>query len=200
MTETLAGTERARPTAVPKPRVRYTYEDYRRTPDDERFELLDGELIVVPAPRVDHQRIVLRLASLLDAFVEERRLGVVLLAPCDVVLSDTDVVQPDVLFVAAERAHIIVPENVRGAPDLVVEVLSPSSAKRDRIEKPALYAKHAVREYWHVDVGAGTLTVLRLADTRFEIDGVYGKGRTVTSPSLPGLRFTLDRVFRSPRY
>ncbi len=91
----------------------------------------------------------------------------------------------------------IVPENVRGAPDLVVEVLSPSSAKRDRIEKRALCAKHAVREYWQVDPVAGTLTVLRLADTHFETDGVYGKGRTVTSPRLPGLRFPVDRGFGS---
>ena len=147
---------------------------YRRTSDDERFRR---------APRVDHQRVVLELATLLHAFVEERRLGVVLPGPCDVVLSDTDVVQPDVLFVAAERAHTIVPENVRGAPDLVVEVLSPSSAKRDRTAKRALYAKHAVREYWQVDPRAETLTVLRLAGADFETDGVYGKGRTVTSPS-----------------
>lgn len=194
MTDSIAGTERAGPTTVPKPGIRYTYEDYRRTSDDERFELLDGELIEVPAPRVDHQRIVLELATLLHTFVEERRLGVVLPAPCDVVLSDTDVVQPDLLFVAAERAHIIVPENVRGAPDLVVEVLSPSSAKRDRTQKRALYAKHAVREYWQVDPGAGTVTVLRLAGADFEIDGVYGRGRTVTSPSLPGLHFNLDQV------
>ena len=197
MTDSLAGTERAGVTVVSRPGVRYTYEDYRRTSDDERFELLDGELIVVPAPRVDHQRVVLELATLLHAFVEERRLGVVLPAPCDVVLSDTDVVQPDVLFVAAERAHIIVPENVRGAPDLVVEVLSPSSAKRDRTAKRALYAKHAVRECWQVDPRAETLTVLRLAGADFETDEVYGKGRTVTSPSLPSLRFPLDRVFRS---
>ena len=183
--------------AVPKLGVRYTYLDYLRTSDDDRFELLDGELIMVPAPRVDHQRVVLKLASLLDAFVEDRGLGVVLPAPCDVVLSDTDVVQPDLLFVAAERAHIIAPENVRGAPDLVVEVLSPSTAERDRTLKRALYAKHRVSEYWQVDPGARTVTVLRLAGADFEIDGVYGNGETATSPSLPGLRVGVDRVLGS---
>ena len=81
--------------AVPALHRKRTYEDYRRTPDDERYELLDGELIRVPTPRVDHQRVVVKLASLLHEFVWERGLGEVLLAPCDVVLSDTDVVQPD---------------------------------------------------------------------------------------------------------
>ena len=183
--------------AVPQIDVKHTYEDYRRTPDDERFELLNGELVVVPAPRTDHQRVVIELATRLHRFVEDRGLGVVLPAPCDVVLSDADVVQPDLLFVATERAHIILPENVRGAPDLVVEVLSPSTAERDRTLKRTLFAKHGVREYWQVDPGARTVTVLRLAGADFEVDGVYGKGETVASPSLTGLDVPLDRLFGS---
>ena len=171
------------------------YEDYRRTPDDERYELLDGELIMVPAPRVDHQRVVLRLASVLHAFVEERGLGEVLAAPCDVVLSDTDVVQPDVLFVSRERAHVVVPENVRGAPDLVVEVFSPSTGERDRTVKRALYARHGVREYWQVDTQARTVTVLRSSGADFETEAVYRGDRTARSAVLDGFGVGLERIF-----
>lgn len=172
-----------------------TYEDYRRTPDDERYELLDGELIMVPAPRVDHQLVIIELASLMHAFVKERGLGVVLAAPCDVVLSDTDVVQPDVLFVSRERAHVIVPENVRGAPDLVVEVLSPSTGERDRTVKRALYARHGVREYWQIDPLARTVTVLRSPGADFETADVYRGDRFAKSAVLDGFGVALERLF-----
>lgn len=181
--------------AVPALHRKRTYEDYRRTQDDERYELLDGELIRVPAPRMDHQLVVLRLASRLHEFVEERGLGVVLIAPCDVVLSDTDVVQPDVLFVSRERAHVIVPENVRGAPDLVVEVLSPSSGERDRTVKRALYARHGVREYWQVDPQARTVTVLRAPGADFQTADVYRGDRFAKSAVLDGFGVALERLF-----
>lgn len=181
--------------AIPALHRKRTYEDYRRTPDDERYELLDGELIMVPAPRVDHQLVVLRLAGLLQAFVEERGLGVVLAAPCDVVLSDTDVVQPDVLFVSRERAHLIVAENVRGAPDLVVEVLSPSTGERDRTVKRALYARHGVREYWQVDTPARTVTVLRAAGADFRTADVYRGDQVARSAVLDGFGVGLERLF-----
>lgn len=180
---------------VPTLRRKCGYEDYRRTPDDERYELLDGELIMVPAPRVDHQRVVLRLASALHAFVEERGLGEVLVAPCDVVLSDTDVVQPDVLFVSRERAHVVVPENVRGAPDLVVEVFSPSTGERDRTVKRALYARHGVREYWQVDAQARTVTVLRSSGAGFETEDVCRGDQTARSAVLDGFGVGLERIF-----
>ena len=181
--------------AVPALHRKRTYEDYRRTPDDERYELLDGELIMVPAPRVDHQRVVVRLTILLQTFVEERGLGEVLVAPCDVVLSDTDVVQPDVLFVSRERAHVIVPENLRGAPDLVVEVLSPSTGERDRTVKRALYARHGVREYWQVDPQARTVTVLRAPGADFESADVYRGDRVARSTVLDGFGVELERIF-----
>ena len=128
----------------PNPAVKFTYEDYQHTPEDKRYELLDGELIMVPAPNLEHQRIGIRLGALLHGFVQERGLGEVFHAPCDVVLSNTDVVQPDLLFVSNERAHLLLGgANVLGAPDLVVEILSPSTAGRDRTLKRA-----PVRQVW----------------------------------------------------
>ncbi len=180
----------------PNPAVKFTYEDYQHTPEDKRYELLDGELIVVPAPNLEHQRIDARLGVLLYTFVEQRGLGEVFFASCDVVLSNTDVVQPDLLFVSNERAHLLLGgDNVLGAPDLVVEILSPSTAGRDRTLKRALYAKHGVKEYWLVDPDARTVTVLRLGGNAFEVVAIYGEGQTMTSPTLTGFAVDLNAIF-----
>ena len=102
----------------PTPTVKFTYQDYQHTPDDQRYELLDGELIMVPAPNLGHQQISISLGARLYTFVQKQDLGKVFHAPCDVVLSNTDVVQPDLLFVSHERAHLLLGgANVLGAPD-----------------------------------------------------------------------------------
>ena len=176
--------------------LKFTYEDYQHTPEDKRYELLDGELIMVPAPNLEHQRIGAKLGTRLYTFVEERSLGEVFFAPCDVVLSNTDVVQPDLLFVSNERAHLLLGgDNVRGAPDLVVEVLSPSTAGRDRTLKRALYVKHGVKEYWLVDPDARTVPVLRLGEGAFEVEAIYGEGQTMTSSTLTGFSVGLNEIF-----
>lgn len=181
---------------IPNPAIKFTYDDYRNTPDDSRYELLDGELVMAPAPSLRHQRIDTRLSSSLHTFVKERRLGEVFCPPCDVMLSDTDVVQPDLIFVSRERGGILLEgDAVRGAPDLVVEILSPSTAARDRTLKRVLYARHGVREYWLVDPDAETITVLVLSTDGFEVEAVYGKGQTLTSPTLRGFAVSLDEVF-----
>ena len=177
------------------PRIKFTYADYRNTPEDERYELIDGELIMASAPRIIHQRTERKLVTPLDTFVEQNGLGEIFYAPTDVVLSDTDVVQPDILFVSNERAHIITEDNIRGAPNLVIEILSPSTAERDRTLKRALYAKHGVQEYWQVDTDARTIAVLTLAENGFELAEVYGEGQTLASPLLPGFALDLDLVF-----
>ncbi len=176
--------------------VKFTYEDYRHTPEDQRYELLDGELIMAPAPNLGHQRIDAKLGWRLAQFVEERDLGEVFSAPCDVVLSNMDVVQPDLLFVSTERAHLLLGgDSVLGAPDLVVEILSPSTAGRDRTLKRNLYAKHGVKEYWLVDPDTRTVSVLRLGDSAFEVESIYGEGQTMTSPSLVGFTADLNEIF-----
>ena len=139
--------------------TKLTYADYLKTSDDERYELLNGELVMPPAPLTGHQMISMALASRLYLYVDEKGLGTVVAAPIDVVLSDTDVVQPDVLFVSSQRSQIVTRENVRGAPDLVVEILSPATEERDRTVKLGLYAQHGVIEYWMVDPDAKTVSV-----------------------------------------
>ena len=179
-----------------KPVVKFTYEDYRNTPADKRYELLEGELVMAPAPRIPHQRVAIELGTRLHTFVKDRGLGQVLSAPSDVLLSNTDVVQPDLLFVSRERSDLLLGgDNVRGAPDLVIEILSPSTSGLDRTLKRRLYAKYGVREYWLVDPNAKTVAVLLMGEDDFAVVGTYGEGQIVTSPTLEGFTFNLDEIF-----
>ena len=181
--------------AIPNPIVKFTYQDYLNTSEDKRYELLDGDLVTIATPGELHQSVSAQLGWRLVQFASENNSGRVYHAPFDVVLSDTDVVQPDLLFISNERDHIITPENIQGAPDLVVEVLSPSTATRDRTFKRTLYARHGVKEYWMVDTTAIDVTVLLLGNRGFEVADVYGGSEALTSPLLPGFRFNLDDIF-----
>ena len=178
-----------------KRRIKLTYEDYRNTPDDKRYELLDGELILAPAPRTTHQRTLLELTLYVARHVKDHDLGEVFAAPTDVFLTDTDVAQPDLSFISKERLDIITELNIQGAPDLVVEVLSPSTARRDRGYKRSLYARHGVREYWMAGVESATITVLVLGGDGFEVFGTFGEGERFASPTLGGLEVDIDVVF-----
>lgn len=181
--------------AIPNPLVKFTYEDYLNTPEDKRYELLDGNLVALSSPEEFHQRVSILLGSKLVQVAVENRLGKVYHAPFDVVLSNTDVVQPDLIFVSNERADIITPENIQGAPDLVVEILSPSTAARDKTFKRSLYAKHGITEYWMVDLTEKTITILRHGERGFEVIEIYGEGEILTSPTLQGFTLNLDDIF-----
>ena len=114
----------------------YTYEDFLKLPDDDkRYEIIDGELYVSPAPNIRHQSSSITLSSQLFGHVRNRRLGRVFAAPTDVVLADDAIVEPDILFVSRAQRAIITSQNIRGAPDLVVEIISPSSTKTDQETK-----------------------------------------------------------------
>ena len=117
------------------------------------------------------------------------------IAPFDIVFSNHDVVQPDVLFVSNDRLDIITPDNIQGAPDLVIEVLSPSTAHRDRTFKRSLYARHGVPEFWLVDTDAHTIEVLLLGSNGYDEVATYGAGQTLTSPTLTGFNLSTDDVF-----
>ena len=175
--------------------TRLTYQDYLNIDGDERYELIDGELIMVGAPNEAHQTASVFLVSRMFMFADDRELGKVLHAPFDVILSDTDVVQPDILFVSNERAHIRTPANIRGAPDLVVEILSPSSASRDWSDKLNLYSKHGVKEYWIVDPANRVVWLMLLRGGALEIAGRYGMGDTVSSTVLAGFSVKVDDIF-----
>ena len=181
-----------------QPVAKLTYEDYRTTPADERYELLDGDLIMVPAPNLAHQKVQRRLGQRLSQFIDDRALGEFFFAPCDVVLADTDVVQPDLLFVSRDREHLLRGgDNVRGAPDLVVEILSPATAERDRGCKRVLYERHGVAEYWLVDPAEGTVSIHRQRGGALTLTRTFGRGETLRSPLLAGLNIDLDDVFSS---
>ncbi len=172
--------------------ARLTYQDYLNTPDDERYELLNGELILVASPNMDHQDVVTNLGTHVSVFVREGDLGRLYFAPTDAILSDSEVVQPDLLFISKEREHIRTPANIQGAPDLIVEILSPSSARRDWGYKRELYAKHEVKEYWIVDPTNRVVFVMLLNDGVLDLEATYGEGDTVTSSTLEG--FIVDVV------
>ena len=150
---------------------------------------------MVLAPRTAHQRTSRDILIPINTFVAENDLGEVFIAPCDVVLSDTDVVQPDLLFVSKERSHIINEDNICGAPDLVIEVLSPSTAQRDRTLKRTLYALHGVPEYWQADTDAKIAMVLTLDNGEYKVAGIYGEGQTLVSPLLQGFTLEIDKIF-----
>ena len=175
--------------------TKLTYADYLETSDDERYELLNGELIEYPSPKEIHQSVSGNLYLKLGTFVRERSLGKVYFAPFDVVLSDTDVVQPDLLFVSNARADIITPDNIQGSPDMVVEILSPATAERDRTLKLDLYARHGVKEYWIVDPDAKTIAVLLRGEGGFEVSSILGEGQTLRSSSLEGFSVEVEEVF-----
>ena len=176
--------------------IKFTYEDYCNAPEDKRYELHDGDLVVVPAPKEQHQDVVGLIFIALSLFVREGKLGRVYIAPFDILFSNTDVVQPDVIFVSTERLGIITPDNIQGAPDLVIEVLSPSTAHRDRTFKRALYARHGVGEFWMVDTDARTIEVLLLGAEDYETVGVFGAGQTLTSPTLTDFILNIDDLFQ----
>jgi Uma2 family endonuclease len=189
---------------VPRPSghgVKLTYDDFVLFPDDgKRHELIDGEHYVTPSPNTRHQRIVANLTGSLWSFLKETRIGEVFGAPLDVVFSDFDVVEPDVLFVSKERHAVLTAQNVRGAPDLVVEVGSPGTRRRDELTKHRLYERFGVAEYWVVGPEVDTIKVYRLAEGRYSraSELALAAGDVLTSPVLPGLTLPLSTIFSEP--
>ncbi len=177
----------------------FTYEDYRRLPEDGyRYEILDGELVREPAPRPLHQIVVKNLLLLLDGAASRESLGIVLCAPLDVILSDENLVQPDIVFIPRGRWATITDENVRGAPTLVVEVLSPSSRNRDRVRKLRIYERFGVQEYWIVDPEKRCVERMVLTDQGYGAPSVLFAGDVLTTPLLPELAIDIRQVFQNP--
>ena len=176
-------------------RTRYTYDDYAKTPDDVRYQLIDGELILSPSPTFYHQRISAAMSGELRAWTVSNRSGEVVCAPMDVYFTETDTVQPDILFISTERMHIVEDRYVRGAPDLVVEILSPSTSGLDLGTKMELYALHGVPHYWIIDPDTGTMRTLRLEAGEYAEVASFTENDVLTSDAFPGLRIDLREVF-----
>ncbi len=174
-------------TMNPEP-IRLTYADYCALPEDgRRYEILDGDLDMSPAPLTTPQRVSRNLSNVLVDEVHAKGLGEILTAPYDVVLGEHCVVQPDIIFVANENARIITPKNIQGSPDLLIEVLSPTSIERDTRDKRNIYARCGVKHYWMVDPAARTVTELALVEKAYAVVKVTG-GQEAFRPALfPGL-------------
>ena len=145
---------------------RWSYDEFARLPSDDgkRYEIIDGELYVTPAPRTPHQLGLVRLGSRLHGFVEQHELGWVIPGPVDVLFAEGDYLEPDLVFVRKERRGIISDRGIEGPPDLVVEVLSPSTEARDRGIKRERYMLYGVPEYWVVDLDAKRIEVHRFLE------------------------------------
>jgi len=157
-------------------------------------ELWDGELVMSPARSFLHQEIVARLYKALDAWVTRHRLGKTGIAPLDMVLTSRRATQPDLVFIANARLGIV-KERLMGAADLVVEVLSPGTRRRDRIDKRDLYEQHGVREYWLVDPEARTVEVLSLLAGTYQLAGRWHPGEQAESKILKGFKVSVSSLF-----
>jgi Uma2 family endonuclease len=176
--------------------LRLSYEDYCAVPTDgRRYQLIEGELFVGPAPTSRHQRISRNLEFILHGHVSARGLGEVFDAPIDVILDRETVVQPDLLFVSSARAAIISERGVEAAPDLVVEILSPSTEALDRGPKRQLYARYGVVHYWIVDPEARSLTEYVLQSGQYALRATHPAAQTCTTAVFPDLSINLPVVF-----
>ena len=155
------------PMHIPEGKIILTYEDYVLLPTDRnRYEILEGELTVTPAPSTKHQTASGNLFVLLAHYIKERDLGKLFHAPIELILESTSVLQPDLLFVTKARQHIITERAIEGVPDLVIEILSPGTSRTDRVTKAQIYARYGVPAYWIVDPEQEVIEIYLL-----EIDG-----------------------------
>lgn len=183
-------------TQPPAGKIILNYDDYLNLPDDgNRYEILEGVLYVTPSPTTKHQRISRNLEFLLFDFVRKHELGEIFYAPLDVIFSHISIAQPDLIFVSKEREDILTEKNIRGAPDLVVEILSPSTAERDRFLKAQLYARYGVDYYWVLNPETKTMEEYRREGGIFELEGCYQGDTKVTPVLFPGLNLDLREVW-----
>lgn len=181
--------------------VKLTYDDFVLFPDDgKRHELIDGEHYVTPSPNTRHQKVSINLIVLIGSWLERHPIGQLFHAPFDVVFSNFDVVEPDLLYLSnARAAEALTPQHVRGVPELVIEIGSPGTRKRDETIKRRLYERAGVSEYWVVDPEIGAIRVYRREGDAFARVGELsaGAGDVLATPLLPGLDIPLARVFKS---
>lgn len=175
----------------------WTYDDLLQLPEDgTRYEIIDGELVAMSSPLVIHQRTLQRLFLVFHAQIQQRAQGEVFIAPLDVIMAPTRVVQPDLIVVRPENRGIV-RSRIEGIPDLMVEVLSPTNHKHDLVTKRRLYARNRVREYWTVDPDAQTIEVLELVEggLTYRQAGWYGPGDTAQGATFE-IEVRLDELFR----
>ena len=184
------------PMHIPEGKIILTYEDYVLLPNDgKRYEILEGELTVTPAPSTKHQTASGNLFVLLAHYIKERDLGKLFHAPIDLILESTSVLQPDLLFVSKARQHIITERAIEGAPDLVIEILSPTTSRTDRVTKAQIYARHSIPAYWIVDPEQEAIEIYLLEADGYRL-AVTLRGETPTiAPPFTELEVAAREVF-----
>jgi Uma2 family endonuclease len=191
--------QKAIPMTTTTSTVKLTYDEYVSFPDDGKcHELIDGEHYVTPAPLTKHQRISVNLVAALHHHCKQTKQGHVFSAPTDVKFTETDVVQPDVLLIAQARSHLITRENIQGPPDLLIEIVSESTRRRDERLKRTLYEQHGVKEYWIVDPELDSVKIYRLHDGRYATPHeltLEQPQAIITTPLLSGFSFSLADLF-----
>jgi Uma2 family endonuclease len=182
-------------TAAMDKKTAFTYEDYARLPEGSPYQLIGGELVMTPSPTPYHQQISRRIELALVKFVETKDAGEVLDAPLDVHLSGAETYQPDIIFIAKERANIIGEKKIEAAPDLVVEILSPSTAYYDLRHKMRVYEATGVKEYWIVDPMEKTVEVFENMGKEFKLFSQARSQGVVQSKLLTGFEVAVEKVF-----
>jgi Uma2 family endonuclease len=193
----MPGSDRVRPS---NPGLKLTYDDFVHFPDDgKRHELIDGEHYVTPSPRLRHQVILGNLFVMIASWLEDHPIGRVFLSPLDVVMSNVDIVEPDLLYLSNARAAATLTElHVRGVPELLVEIASPGTRRRDDGIKRRLYERAGVTEYWIVDPDVDRIRVHQRDGDAFgrAVELSCEHGDILSTPLLPGLEMPLSRIFR----
>ncbi len=174
---------------------RATIEDYERLPEGAPYQLIAGELIMTPSPTPFHQSIIYQLILELGFFVKRNKLGKILPAPIDVYLSDEDIYQPDLIFIRADRARGIRKDKLRIIPDLVEEVLSPSTAYYDLTRKKEMYCISGVTEYWIVNPEAETIEIMVKHGEIYQTEQFLHKTDTLESAMFPGFTMKIENIF-----
>jgi len=174
----------------------YTYEDYAKLPEGSPYQLIGGKLILTPAPSTYHQEISKRLEYLLYEYAElKQKSGKVFYAPIDVYFEDKETYQPDIIFISNDRVGIIKKEKIEGAPDLIIEILSPSTAYYDLVHKKDIYAKHGVKEYWIVDPIEKWVESYKNENSQFILLGRVQKDESISSTVLIDFKVKLNTIF-----
>lgn len=174
-----------------------TVHDYMQLPEDsgKKTELIEGDFLMSPSPNRFHQEILVRITSIIWAYLQAKPIGKVYAAPFDVRLTDLNVYQPDICYFSKSRYNSLTEHGADGAPDLVVEILSPSSAKQDLGVKKEIYARTGVEELWSVDPVKRTITIFQLSENSTAPRATLGEGKVLSTPLLPGLKIKVRDVF-----
>jgi Uma2 family endonuclease len=182
--------------SIPQGKIVLTYDDYCLLPNDRnRYEILDGELSVTPAPATKHQTALGNLYRFLANYVVANQLGKLFIAPTDLILAPTTVVQPDLIFIGTDRLHVVTERAIEGAPTLVVEILSPTTHQTDRVTKAQVYARYQIPHYWLIDPDQRTLEAYELARDHYNLVA-SAQDAEVFAPSLfPGLSIQLSDLW-----